>query len=382
MIFKFCRQRTGLIGFGIILLLFCGCAKKALESEPVAEQGVMELEVPVRAKAFAGSVPAEAPATSADRIAPSSEPTRARMLHHDGFIHLRAPRPRALADEATRIVESHGGYAEQLDSQTAVFRVPVEAFQQVFNQLLGLGDVLEQSITTEDITDAFMDVDLRLTIARRTRRRLVALLARAGDEKEKIRILREIQRVSIQIETLSAQRERLLTMARYSRITLRIETRRLSRSETRQERIAAFEWIHRLWPFDDQVARSGKPLEFEVPEAMVALEKKGLWVAESADGAFFRASVHDKQPKGDTAFWLEAVRLRLAPDYAGAAVLDVGNFKVLRLEDRSETPFIYLVGLRVSPRQALEVVEIYYPTPGHETRCKEAVFKAIGGGAR
>lgn len=383
MIFKFCRQRTGLIGFGMILLLFCGCAKKALEREPVPEQRLMEYEAQGRGDmAIAGNRPAQAPAPSADGLAQPAEPARARMIHHDGLIHLRTPRPRALTDEATRIVESRGGYVETLDGQTAVFRVPVEAFQQVFNQLLGLGDVLEKSITTEDITDAFMDVDLRLTIARRTRRRLVALLARAGDEKEKIRILREIQRVSIQIETLSAQRERLLSMARYSRITLRIETRRLSRRETRREGIAAFEWIHRLWPFDDQVARSGKPLELEVPEAMVALEKKGLWVAESADGAFVRASVHDKEPKGDTAFWLEAVRLRLAPDYAGAAVLEVGNLTVLRLEDRSQTPYLYLVGLRVNPRQALEVVEIYYPTPGHETRYKEAVFKAIGGGAR
>jgi hypothetical protein len=376
------RDRTGLIWSAVILFLFCGCAKKTWMYQPTAAEPMAEQAAPIPSMALSKAPPAVVPEPSADLPAPAAEPARARMVHHDGTISLRTPRPMVLVDAASRIVESSGGYVEKLDGETTVFRVPLETFQKVFDQLLGLGDVLDHSITTEDITDAFMDVDLRLTIARRTRRRLADLLARAKSDKEKIRILREIQRVSIQIETLSAQKERLLSMARYSRITLHIETRRLARSDARHEEIAAFEWIGRLWPFDDQVARSGKPLALKVPERMVALENKGLWVAESADGAFVRASVHKLQPQGDTAFWLQAVRLRLSPDYADASILDVGHFKMLRLEDRSASPFVYLVGLRVDPRQALEVVEIYFPTPAHETRYKAAVFSAIAGGAR
>ncbi len=376
------RDRKGLIWPVVILLLLCGCAKKAwmdqqIQAEPMAEQAA-----PSPSMALSKASPAVAPEPSADLLAPATEPARERMVHHDGFISLRTPRPMALVDEATRIVESRGGYVERLDGETAVFRVPLETFRRVFDQLMGLGDVMDHSITTEDITDAFMDVDLRLTIARRTRQRLADLLARAKSEKEKVKILREIQRVSIQIETLSAQKERLLSMARYSRITLHIETRRLARGDARHEEIDAFQWIRRLWPFDDQVARSGKPLALKVPDRMVALEEKGLWVAESADGAFVRASVHKLQPEGDTAFWLEAVRLRLSADYADARILDVGPLKVLRLEKRSASPFVYLVGLRVDHRQALEVVEVYFPTPAHETRYKAAVFSAIAGGAR
>jgi hypothetical protein len=305
-----------------------------------------------------------------------------RMIHYDGFIHLRSPRPAGLVDEATGIVEAVGGYVERLEGETAVFRVPVASFQTVFDQLLKLGDVLEQAVTSEDITDAFMDADLRLKIARATHQRLVELLARAKVEKEKIRILREIQRIRIEIETLGAQRERLLSMARFSRITLRIEARKLATDAGKPESIAAFEWIRQLSPFAEGVARGGKPLKFSVPEGLVALDKNGLWVAESADGALIRASRHDRQPVGDTEFWLEAVRLRLASDYADARVVEKGEFKLLRLEDRSETPYIYLVGLHVNRSQVLEVVEIYYPTPAHENRYGEQVFAAIAGGAR
>ncbi len=377
--------RKWLAGFGVIVLLFCGCTKRAFESAmPVAEETMMTTaeQAPMgqaRLKVAAGRV---APASPADIPTAGIITARTRMIHHDGFMHLRTPRPGELADEATRIVEARGGYVERLDSDTAVFRVPVEAFQTVFKLLLGLGDVLDKSITTEDITDAFMDVDLRLNIARTTRQRLVELLAKAKSEKEKIRILREIQRISIRIETLSAQRDRLLSKARFSSITVHIEARKLDRTTARREAIAAFEWIRRLSPFDDRVALSGKPLKFNVPEGMVALDQKGLWMAESADGAVMQASKHIKQPVGDTAFWLEAVRLRLSPDYAAARILDVGDFKILRLEDRSETPYIYLVGLRVARNQLLEVVEIYYPSPTHESRYKEKVFTSIDRGAR
>jgi hypothetical protein len=305
-----------------------------------------------------------------------------RMIHYDGFIHSRSPRPAELVDEATGIVEAVGGYVERLEGETAVFRVPVASFQPVFDQLLKLGDVLEQAVTSEDITDAFIDADLRLKIARATHQRLVELLAKAREEKEKIRILREIQRIRIEIETLGAQRERLLSMARFSRITLRIEARKLAKDAGKPESIAAFEWIRQLSPFAEGVARGGKPLKFPVPEGLVALDKKGLWVAESADGALIRASRHDRQPVGDTDFWLEAVRLRLASDYADARIVEKGEFKLLRLEDRSETPYIYLVGLHVNRSQVLEVVEVYYPTPAHENRYAEQVFATIAGGAR
>jgi hypothetical protein len=377
-------QRTWMwwVCLGVALLLFSGCAKRALERySPVEEPPVVQAE-PASPAAFAGGGGRDALAPETDMLASQAGPGRQRMIYHNGFMRLRSPQPRNLVDEATRIVEARGGYVEQLDADKAVFRVPVKEFKDVFDRLLKLGNVLEQSVRTEDITDAFMDVDSRLNIARNTRRRLMKLLAKAKSEKEKIRILHEIERLSIRIETLTAQRDHLLSEARFSRITLRVEARRLNESTVRRERIKAFEWIHKLSPFSDEVPGSGKPLELDIPQGMVALDAKGLWVAESAGGTVLRASRHEKQPAGDTAFWLDAVKLRLSPGYARVQVLDAGEFKILRLEDRSETPYIYLVGLHVTHKKVLELVEVYYPTPIQEDRYKEAVLAAIRRGAR
>jgi hypothetical protein len=380
---KFRRISTLLVVLCMVLLLSCGCAKKT--TFDFAGQGGTNYET-------AASPPASdmaetaAPETDLEMdskpVFPKStaEARFERMIHHDGYIRLRTPRPGELVDKATEVVEAVGGYVERLDGGSAVFRVPVAEFQSVFEQILGLGEVLDQSITTEDITDAFMDVDLRLKIARSTLERLTELLAKAKGEKEKIRILQEIQRIRTEIETLAAQKELLIAKANFSTINLHIEARSLKRVGA-VENIAAFQWIHDLSPFDDLVARRGRSLELDVPEGMVALEGKKVWVAEGADGAFMRASRHELQPVGDTDFWLQAVRQRLEPDYGDVTIVEKGDFKLLRLEDRSETPYIYLVGLRVDRSHNLQVVEIYYPAPAQEKRYQEQVFASVAGGA-
>jgi hypothetical protein len=367
----------------MVLLLFCGCATKS--SFDFAGQGGADYETAASSPASVMremAAPKSIAGKASGPVLPKSpeEAKPERMIHHDGYIRLRTPRPGELVDKATKAVEAVGGYVERLEGGSAVFRVPVAEFQPVFDQILGLGEVLDQSITTEDITDAFMDVDLRLKIARSTFERLTELLAKAKGEKEKIRILREIQRIRTEIETLAAQKELLVAKANFSTITLQIEARSLKRVGA-VENIAAFRWIHDLSPFDDLVARGGRPLELDVPEGMVALEGKKVWVAEGADGAFMRASRHELQPAGDTDFWLQAVRRRLGPDYGDVTVVEKGDFKLLRLEDRSETPYIYLVGLHVDRSHELQVVEIYYPAPAQEKRYREQVFASVAGGA-
>lgn len=380
---KFRRIPALLVVLGMILLLSSGCARKTMFD--FSGQGRTNYET---AAAPPASVMAEtatldtALEMSSKPISPKStaETRPERMIHHDGYLRLRTPRPDELVDKGTEIVEAVGGYVERLDGGSAVFRVPVAEFQSVFDKILTLGEVLDQSITTEDITDAYMDVDLRLNIARSTLERLTELLAKAKGEKEKIRILREIQRIRTEIETLAAQKELLIAKANFSTINLHIEVRSLQRVGA-VENIAAFQWIHDLSPFDELVARRGRSLELDVPEGMVVLDGKEVWLAESADGAFMRASRHELQPVGDTDFWLQAVRQRLGPDYGEVTVVEKGNFKLLRLENRSETPYIYLVGLHVDRSHNLQVVEIYYPAPALEKRYQEQVFSSVAGGA-
>jgi hypothetical protein len=73
---------------------------------------------------------------------------------------------------------------------------------------------------------------------------------------------------------------------------------------------------------------------------------------------------------------MTAIRERLAPEFASAEEQTWGGFKVLRLVDGSEEPYVYLVAVRAEGRR-LDLVEVTYPGLAQEERHGAAVRAAI-----
>jgi hypothetical protein len=360
-------------------LLLPGCAKKSVEAEPAAAPSMMAMD---RAGAPAPLYKAAAPmpagqAESAE--APAAEPVQ-RLRHHSGFIKMQAAKPSEVLDQAAALAQGAGGYVESQDGVRVVLRVPAGRFEEIYARLLTLGDVLEKSVTVQDITDQFTDVDLRLRIAEASRRRMVELLAKAKGEKEKLSILKEIERLSTQIEYLTAQRETLLKMAQFARITLEVEERSFEQGRV-DVPIGAFAWISDLSPFKKQVAAAGAEWKLAPPAGFVVLEDDAPWAAESADGAAVWVSRQANIPAGDTGFWLEAVRLRLAPQFASAETLTVGGFQALRLVARGDDAYVYMIALRAQrDREKFDLAEMHFPSHAHETRHRAALLDVLAKG--
>lgn len=309
-----------------------------------------------------GSSPNQAPATATGEAGPA-----ARMVHYNGWMRLRAGRPDELLEQVSSHARSVGGEVESLTTTHVTVRVPVAVFESVFEALLAMGDVMDRSITAEDVTEAFAAADLRLQTARTTRDRLQELLARAKTEEEKLRLLQEIRRLTEEIDLAEAQVRVLANLAAFSRITVEVVPRQAIGQATVQEQVAGMEWISRLSPFRRDVAFAGRKLKLDVPEGFVVLNDRKHFVTESADGAAFWASRTLNEPRGTAAFWVDAVRQRLAPEFASAEISQVGDWQVLRLVDRSDDPYRYVIAIRIVGRWR-QVVEIHYPHAAQEDR--------------
>ncbi len=111
------------------------------------------------------------------------------------------------------IAEAHGGFIVTLStsgvgsrqSASITVRVPQDRFDAALEQLSWLGDVPSQHISSEDVTEEFIDLKARLNASIREEQSLLALLERADSVADVLGIERELSRVRSQIERLQGQ---------------------------------------------------------------------------------------------------------------------------------------------------------------------------------
>lgn len=380
----------------VMLLWLSGCIGKHMRT-PESEDhygGPMHRSEAPRAAAkvrslgggaqFAGGVmPPPPPAAEAEPEAsePASDLTAGpRMVHYNGYVELQVARPSELVEEVGALAESVGGYVERSTGRSLTVRVPVDSFRDAFADVLGLGEVIRKSMTARDVTEAHHAADLRLRIATKTRARLQQLLARTKEEKDKLAILREIQRLTEQIDRLERQTRTLASLASMSRLTVEAVGQDEHTAQDQRPPVAGFEWIDQLSAFDRAVAEDSDKLTLEVPHGLVELGDVDHFQAESAEGVVIWTSRLDNEPTGDATFWMAALQDRIEGEFTSSAMTPMGSFLVLRLEEPSKEPYIYTIALRVVG-DAIELVEIYYPDAAAETRHKPAIDAVLNGRA-
>lgn len=313
-------------------------------------------------------------------IAPPEAPVaQKRMVHYEGWVRVRVTDTRKAIEDAASIATAAGGYVEYQSDNHVALRVPVARAQETFIALQKLGDVEARSLTAQDVTDAFTAAELRLKTMRASRDRLVALLASAKDEHERLRLLAEIRRLTESIDSMDLQVRTLAKLAAYSTITFEAVARQ-TRGSVRADGISAFRWLDELSPFSRGVAQQGKLLKLDAPKEFVKLGDTSIWSAESADGAVIWSHERVNAPQGTTDFWATAIAERLGPDFAEAKREQLGGYDFVSFIDGGDKHYRYRVGVKADGKK-LEVIEIYYPTAEHETRYDAAVKAAISGSA-
>lgn len=333
---------------------------------------------PAPAAVMSGALYAEDAAPEPPPADNSTTPAQARMVHYAGYARLRVVRVDTAIDSIGKLATDVGGFVERVGPTSVVIRVPVAAFEERYNAVLALGDVLDKSLTAQDLTEAFQAVELRLKTARATRDRLVELLARSQDEKEKLALLREIQRLEQEVDQLEGQGRTLSALASMSRINVDLVAREALAWQGGQAETLELAWIRGLSPLRLAPPVDARRLKLDVPEGMVQLEERGPFVAESADGARIWSHRLENAPRGDAAWWQTALRDRLAPEFAVGEAGAQGAWKTVRLVDRGDEPYTWVIAVRVAGDH-LDLVQVYYPSAAAEQRYAAAVAAVLMG---
>ncbi len=324
------------------------------------------------AQTTGGAMPAELPAE------PDAEEPSERLRVYSADLDLVVANVAESRDEIIGIVETAGGYVESSRADYLVVRVPAERFDPILDAIEDTGEVRSRAVRTSDVTDQFFDLERRLRISEASRERLLQLLEQAEDPDERVAILRDIRRLTEEIEQLRSALGSLDQLIRFSRITIQLISRIQVSQIARRE--IPFWWIAALSPLEFTTSAAGSDILI-TPDESFAVFDSGPWLfAEAADGTQFRAGAVTNEPFGDEAFWQSALIYHLAPFYRSAEPAESGEYRGVLLESKDTAPFYYLVLVR-SRDDDLIVVEAFFPTSDAKDSRLNDILAAIAGGA-
>ena len=187
---------------------------------------------------------ADSPAGSGPDLAQSSEGAASitedpvslgdfgRKVIKTADLGLRSEEVRRSAARAQQVAATAGGtvLSSQVyrsdDSITAnlVLSVPSEEFERVLDELRSLGEkVTTDSISGQDVTEEYVDLESRERNLRATEESLLRLYDRAENVEEALSIQRELTTVRGEIELVQGRIKYLDQRSAYSQITLNIQ---------------------------------------------------------------------------------------------------------------------------------------------------------------
>lgn len=159
---------------------------------------------------------------------PASLPsTSSRMVVQNAHIDVQVPDAKRALSEATGMAQGLGGFVESsgmsgyqggLPSASVTLRIPQTKFSVAMERLRGMGQVLSESSSGEDVTAQYADVDARLKVLRQEEEQYRTILGQTKKISEVLEVKDRLGQVRQEIESLDAQRATLKDQARLSTI--------------------------------------------------------------------------------------------------------------------------------------------------------------------
>jgi hypothetical protein len=188
--------------------------------------------------------PAEAkPAPDKPKTEIANEAREASMLVYTARVTMAVYQVDQGLAAVERLAQESGGYLSLKKDREITIRVPRARFQAVLAQVDKIGDVLHRDIQAEDVTDEYVDVEIRIKNGRAMQARLKELLDRAP-VKEALEIEKELHRVTEDLERLEGKLKLLKDKIAYSTITVTFQPRNVSLQASRVR--MPFPWLSEL----------------------------------------------------------------------------------------------------------------------------------------
>jgi glycine cleavage system regulatory protein len=183
----------------------------------------------------------QAPSTSAPLAPGTTAPTPdTRKLIRNAQLDLEVKSFQSTMDQITALTKNAGGYVDTSSSQkgdngklqgTVVVKVLPQNLDDFLLKLRDLGEVQNQSVSTDDVTKDYYDTQARLDNSRRMEAQLQDLLKHENSRvSDLLAVERELGRVRGQIEEMQGQIKLYDFQVQYATVTMNVSEKNLNQA--------------------------------------------------------------------------------------------------------------------------------------------------------
>ena len=217
--------------FALLMALAGGCSKSRMAEEGGLAGPAADTAEQARSTAAPGVAPV---ANAADAAPPPA--VRSRQLIRRLDVHLVVKDTEAAAQRLQQLAASLGGFVSDLNASRSegvlhyqlTVRVPAASLDRAREEIRAIALRVErEQMSTEDVTDQYVDLSARMQSLQATETELRELLAESRERSRKVgevmEIYRELTGVRTQIEQIQGQLNALQDLVGLSTIQLTLE---------------------------------------------------------------------------------------------------------------------------------------------------------------
>ncbi len=167
----------------------------------------------------------------------AAEALKNRKIIKTGFIYMESLTFEETVKEIKTLMNMYGGYSSHSDISggsshrdeynsryaSYVLKIPAENFEEIFEALQGIGNVLNANEGVEDVTSQFTDIEARLKTLTVQEERLLAIMEKSDVIEDVIELEFALEEVRYEIESYTSSLRNLSDRVRFSTIEVRLQ---------------------------------------------------------------------------------------------------------------------------------------------------------------
>lgn len=164
--------------------------------------------------------PVAKPGTGEPAVEDPRKDIGGRMIIYTATMRIAVFNLEEALEKAESLPERYGGYVHSMNASELVLKIPARKLRTAMTELAGYGVVEEKSLSTQDVSAEYVDIESRIRALEGTHKQLLELLAKARTVDEALHVRQALDQVGAELEVLKGRMRQLDSLISFSTLTI------------------------------------------------------------------------------------------------------------------------------------------------------------------